>query len=162
MRETWSLIFDNVRFGPILFPDMQTLCAELELGERLLTETVERYGVDAVHGAMAYVCDASAERMAQALEAIPDGEWEGEDATDCDAVDDTEEYRVHVRVVKRGGRAEVDFSGTSRQARTCMNCTALDVKTTVGLAFKYLFDPRGRSRQAPPAASTSSSPRARA
>ncbi len=25
-----------------------------------------------------------------------------------------------------------------------MNCTALDVKTTVGLAFKYLFDPRGR------------------
>ena len=36
VRETWSLIFDNVRFGPILFPDMQTLCAELELGERLL------------------------------------------------------------------------------------------------------------------------------
>ena len=69
---------------------------------------------------------------ALALEAIPDGEWEGEDATDCDGVDDTEEYRVHVRVVKRGGRAEVDFSGTSRQARTCINCTALDVKTTVG------------------------------
>ncbi len=45
VRETWSLIFDNVRFGPILFPDMQTLCAELELGERLLTETLERYGV---------------------------------------------------------------------------------------------------------------------
>jgi N-methylhydantoinase B len=144
VRETWSLIFDNVRFGPILFPDMQTLCAELELGERLLSETVERYGAGAVHGAMAYVCDASAERIGQALEALPDGEWEGEDATDCDAVDDTEEYRVHVRVVKRGGRAEVDFSGTSRQARTCMNCTALDVKTTVGLAFKYLFDPRGR------------------
>jgi N-methylhydantoinase B len=144
VRETWSLIFDNVRFGPILFPDMQTLCAELELGERLLSETVERYGAGAVHGAMAYVCDASAERIGQALEALPDGEWDGEDATDCDAVDDTEEYRVHVRVVKRGGRAEVDFSGTSRQARTCMNCTALDVKTTVGLAFKYLFDPRGR------------------
>jgi N-methylhydantoinase B len=122
---------------------MQTLCAELELGERLLLETVERYGAAAVHGAMAYVCDASAERIGHALEAVPDGEWEGEDATDCDAVDDTEEYRVRVRIVKRGGRAEVDFSGTSRQARTCMNCTALDVKTTVGLAFKYLFDPRG-------------------
>jgi N-methylhydantoinase B len=142
-RETWSLIFDNVRFGPILYPDMQTLCAELELGERLLDETLERYGAPAVHGAMAYVCDASAERLSRALEEIPDGQWEGEDATDCDAVADSEEYRVRVRVVKRGGRAEVDFSGTSRQARTCMNCTALDVKTTVGLAFKYLFDPRG-------------------
>jgi N-methylhydantoinase B len=143
VRETWSLIFDNVRFGPILFPDMQSVCAELELGERLLAETIERYGLDAVHGAMAYVCDASGERLAAALEAIPDGEWAGEDAADCDAVDDTEEYLVRVTVKKRGGRAEVDFSGTSRQARTCINCTALDAKTTVGIAFKYLFDPRG-------------------
>jgi len=121
VRETWSLIFDNVRFGPILFPDMQSICAELELGERLLSETIARYGVEAVHGAMAYVCDASAERLARALEAIPDGDWEGEDTTDCDAIDDSEEYLVHVKVTKRGRRAEVDFSGTSRQARTCIN-----------------------------------------
>ncbi len=144
MRETWSLIFDNVRFGEILFPDMQTICAELELGERLLTETIERYGIESVHGAIEYVCDASAERIARALEAIPDGEWEGEDIADCDAVDDSEEYLVHVKITKRGGRAEVDFSGTSRQARSCMNATVLDAKTTVGVAFKYLFDPRGR------------------
>jgi N-methylhydantoinase B len=143
VRETWSLIFDNVRFGPILFPDMQSIVAELDLGERLLTETVERYGVGAVHGAMRYVCDASAQRLASALEAIPDGEWVGEDATDCDALDDSEEYLVRVKVTKRGGRAEVDFSGTARQARTCINCTPLDAKTTVGVAFKYLFDPRG-------------------
>jgi N-methylhydantoinase B len=144
VREAWSLIFDNVRFGEILFPDMQTICAELELGERLLTETIERYGAEAVHGAIEYVCDASAERIARALETIPDGEWEGEDVADCDAVDDSEEYLVHVKITKRGGRAEVDFSGTSRQARSCMNATVLDAKTTVGVAFKYLFDPRGR------------------
>jgi N-methylhydantoinase B len=143
VRETWSLIFDNVRFGPILYPDMQSVCAELELGERLLAETLARYGVEAVHGAMAYVCDASGERLTSALEAMPDGEWEGEDTLDCDALDDSEEYVVRVKITKRGGRAEVDFSGTSRQARTCINCTALDAKTTVGLAFKYLFDPRG-------------------
>jgi N-methylhydantoinase B len=143
VRETWSLIFDNVRFGQILYPDMQSVCAELDLGDRLLVETVERHGVEAVHGAMAYVCDSSGERLAHALEAIPDGEWEGEDAADCDAIDDAEEYVVRVRVTKRGGRAEVDFSGTSRQARTCINCTALDAKTTVGIAFKYLLDPRG-------------------
>lgn len=142
VRETWSLIFDNVRFGEILHPDMQTVCAGLALGDRLLTETVGRYGFDAVQGAIRYVCDAAAERMSEALKAIPDGEWEGEDAADCDGVDDSEEFRVRVRVVKRGDRAEVDFSGTSRQARTSINATALDAKTTVGVAFKYLFDPR--------------------
>ena len=142
--ETWSLIFDNVRFGEILFPDIESICAELDRGERLLTETVERYGVEAVHGATDYVCDASAERIRFALEAVPDGEWDGEELIDCDALDDTEEYIVRARVIKRGGRAEVDFSGSSRQARTCINTTALDAKTTVGVAFKNLFDPRGR------------------
>ena len=63
--------------------------------------------------------------------------------SDCDGVDDGEEYRVQVAITKRGDRLEVDFSGTSRQARTCINATALDVKTTVGVAVKYLLDPRG-------------------
>ena len=141
--ETFSTIFDNVRFGEILAPDILTAVAELELGERLLAESVERYGLDAVFGAMSYVCDASSERMAVALAAIPDGDWVGEDAADCDAVADDEEYVVRVRISKRGGRAEVDFSGTSRQARSAMNATPLDAKTSVGVAFKSIFDPLG-------------------
>ena len=143
VQDSWSLIFDTVRFGEILAPDMLSIVAELDLGERLLGETIERYGVPAVHGAMTYACDAAAERMSAALAAIPDGTWVGEDVIDCDAAGDDEEYRVRVTVTKRGGRAEVDFSGTSRQARTCINATPLDAKTTVGIAFKYLFDPEG-------------------
>jgi N-methylhydantoinase B len=143
VHDTWSLIFDNVRFAEVLAPDMLSIVAELDLGEQLLTETIERYGAPAVHGAMNYACDAAAERMSTALEAFPDGTWAGEDMIDCDAAGDDEEYRVRVTVTKRGGRAEVDFSGTSRQARTCINATPLDAKTTVGVAFKYLFDPEG-------------------
>jgi len=142
VRETWTLIYANVRFGELLYPDMQTICVNLDLGERLLCETLERYGAGAVHGAMEYACDRSAEHMERALDRIPDGAWEGEDVLDCDGVDDSEEYRVRVRVTKVGRRAEVDFSGTSRQARTCVNATALDAKTSVGVAFKYLLDPR--------------------
>jgi N-methylhydantoinase B len=143
VHETWSLIFDNVRFGEILLPDLQTIGAQLELGERLIGETVARYGAAALHGAMRYVCDAGAERMAAGLAAMEDGSWVGEDVMDCDGVDDTEDYVIRARVTKRGSRVEVDLSGTSRQARTCINATALDAKTTVGVALKYLFDPRG-------------------
>ena len=77
-------------------------------------ETVERYGVEAVHGSMQYACDASAERMRFALEAIPDGEWEGEDIADCDALDDTEEYLVRVKIVEArrpsGGRLQRELA----------------------------------------------------
>jgi len=141
VASTWSLIFDNVRFGEILAPDMLTCVAELALGERMLLESIERYGLEAVLGTMDYVCDASAERMERALAETPDGDWVGEDLADCDAVADDEEYRVRVRVSKRGSRAEVDFSGTSRQARSAINATALDAKTSVGVAFKLIFDP---------------------
>jgi len=140
--ETFGMIFDNVRFGEVLFPDMQTVRAELDRGERLLLETIERHGARAVHGAMCYVIDAAGESMAAALAEIPDGEWVGEGLIDCDGIDDTEEYLVRARIIKRGERAEVDFSGSSRQARTCINATPLDVRTAVAVAFKMVFDPR--------------------
>jgi N-methylhydantoinase B len=61
---------------------------------------------------------------------------------DCDGIDDDEEYLVRARIIKRHDRAEVDFSGSSRQARTCINATPLDVRTAVAVAFKMVFDPR--------------------
>ena len=148
-----ALIFDNVRFGEILAPDMLTVVAELELGERLLLESVERYGARRRARRDDYVCDASAERMAEALARAPRRRLgrRGHRPTATRVADD-EEYRVRVAITKRGGRAEVDFSGTSRQARTAINATALDAKTSVGVAFKYdprparAGSPRARSR----------------
>lgn len=141
--ETWTLIFDNVRFADLLRRDMQTIIACLDLGERLLTESMDRYGRDAVLGAMRYVCDADAERMADALEALPDGDWTGEALVDCDGIDASEEYPVRCAIRKRGRRIEVDLSDTARQARTSINGTYLDAKTTVGVVLKFLLDPHG-------------------
>lgn len=141
VRSSYSLIFDNARFGALLLPDIQTIYQNLVLGERLLSETIERYGIDAYLGAIRYACDSSAETMRQALAALPNGVYEGEDYIDCDGIDDSEEYKVVVRLTKRGGRAEVDLSGSSRQARTSINAGWLDAKTAVGVAFKFLLDP---------------------
>ncbi|MET0292443.1 MAG: hydantoinase B/oxoprolinase family protein, partial [Steroidobacteraceae bacterium] len=144
VRETWTLIIDNARFAPVLVRDMQTICDCLDLGERLLLASLERYGTDAVHGAMRYACDADAERMSRALAAVPDGTWHGEALVDCDGLDASEEYPVRCTLRKRGARIEIDLSGTARQARTSINGTFLDVKATVGVALKFLFDPNGR------------------
>ncbi len=143
VAETWNLIGDNVRFAQLLARDMQTLCACLRLGEQLLQESIARYGVAAVQGAMDYRCDADAERMTQAIAALPDGDWYGSALVDADGVDASEQYPVRVHLCKRGQRLEVDVSGTARQARTCINGTYLDTKTAVGAALKFLLDPEG-------------------
>lgn len=142
--ETWNIIFDNVRMAEVLYPDMQTVCSSLELGEQLVRESVDRYGLDAFHGAMRYAVDSAAERMASGMAELPDGDWEAEHAMDCDGVDDSESYPVRVAIRKRGERIEIDLSGTYRQARTSINATAWEVKTAIGVALKYNFDPRGR------------------
>jgi N-methylhydantoinase B len=142
-REAFTLLLNNIRFGNIIEPDLKNIVAALRLGASVVEETVQRYGLEAYLGAMRYTCDASEERMEAALESLPDGVYEGEDLVDADGKDDTEEYVIRVRITKRGARAEVDVSGTSRQARTSINATVLDAKSTVLVALKFLFDPRG-------------------
>ncbi len=141
VKEAWNLIFDNTRFGAVVMPDIKTIFENLKLGERLLHESIERYGLGAVHGSMTYACDVLAETMSGRLAEFPDGDYVGEATIDCDGVADDEEYTVKVVVKVRGARAEVDFSGSSRQARTSINAGWLDTKTAVAIAFKYLFDP---------------------
>ena len=141
VRSAFSQIFDNARMGEMILPDVQSIFQNLLLGENLLQETIDRYGLDAYHGATRYACDIAAETMSEALRAIPDGVYEGEDKVDADGVDDSEEYKIKVAVTINGGRAEVDLSGTSRQARSSINSGWLDTKTAVAVAFKFLFDP---------------------
>jgi N-methylhydantoinase B len=140
VRSALSVILDNVRFGSIILPDIRSIYANLRLGERLIEETIERYGIEAYRGTIRYAVDTGAEAMADALRALPDGVYEGEEVLDCDAIDD-EEYRVRVKVTVAGHRAEVDLSGTSRQARTSINGGWLDTKTATAVALKYLLDP---------------------
>jgi N-methylhydantoinase B len=142
VKSAYSLIFDNARFGGLLLPDIKTICENLRLGERQMLETIERYGLDAVQGAMVYSCDISAETMRQSImERLPDGVYEAEDQLDADGVADDEPYVLHVKISKHGHRVEVDLSGSSRQARTSINAGWLDTKTAIGVAFKFLFDP---------------------
>jgi N-methylhydantoinase B len=141
VRETFSLIFDNVRFGQMQLPDFKTIQGCCVLGEQLLQESIERYGIEAYLGTLRYTCDSSAESMRTAFATLPDGDYEGADGIDADGVDASEEYRVKVMLRKRGARIEADFSGSSRQARTSINGGALDAKNAVGVGLKMLLDP---------------------
>ncbi|MFF0712294.1 hydantoinase B/oxoprolinase family protein [Streptomyces bauhiniae] len=144
VRGTFSLIFDNTRWGGLLLPDFKSMLHQLKLGEELVHSNIERYGLDAFLGNLTYSCDTSAERMRDAIAQVPDGDYPGSALVDADGLDDSEEYRVHVTLRKRGTEIEVDLSGTTGQARTCINCGVLDTKTAVGVALTMLLDPAVR------------------
>lgn len=140
VRSTFSLVFDNTRLAALLQPDFMTMFQQLQLGERLIVESIARYGLDAFRGTMRYCCDASAEAMRDAFQKLPDGVYYAEEQLDADGAGDDEEIVVCAKITKLGSRVEVDLSGSSRQARTCINAGPLDAKTAIGAAFKLLFD----------------------
>ncbi|NWJ71083.1 hydantoinase B/oxoprolinase family protein [Pseudonocardia sp. ICBG1122] len=141
VKATFNLIFDNARMAALLYPDMKSIYQALLLAERLILESVARYGVEAYLGAISYTCDASAEAMSTALrESIPDGVYEAEEGIDADGVDDGITYKLKIRIAKQDDRVEVDLSGTSEQARTSVNATALDAKTAIAVGIKMLID----------------------
>ncbi|MBK5218397.1 MAG: hydantoinase B/oxoprolinase family protein [Thermoleophilia bacterium] len=141
VKELMRTILDNTRFGETLLPDFHTIRSCCALGERLVQDSIERYGIEAYKGAIRYNTDASAASMRAAIASLPDGVYEGEDKVDSDGVDAEQEYRVHVSLTKRGERLEVDLSGSSPQSRTSLNATALDAQTAVALAVKLVLDP---------------------
>lgn len=142
VRSTFSLIFDNSRFGSLLLPDFMSIYQQLGLGERLVRENIDRYGLDAYLGTLRYACDISAERMRAAIARIPDGDYEGSALIDADGLDDSLEFPVHVTLRKRGHHIEADLSGTSEQGRTSINAGILDAKTAVAVALTLLLDPQ--------------------
>jgi N-methylhydantoinase B len=143
VASTFNLIYDNTRLGNLIVPDLRTTYHALELGEQLLIDSIEKYGLDAYFGSMRYACDASEETMAQGLGALPDGIYEGEERIDGDGRPDSPEYVVRVRITKAGERAELDLRGSSRATQTAMNCAWPDVKTAVAMALKFLIDQNG-------------------
>ena len=141
MQSTLNLLYDNTRLGQLCIPDLITEVRALEVGNDLLLETIERYGVEAYCGAIRYACDGSAEAMADGLRSLPDGEYVGEDRIDGDGLPDSPEYAVRVRIVKVGDRCEVDLRECSPSTRTTINSAWPDIKTALAYAFKSVLDP---------------------
>src|SRR5262245_56705515 len=94
VRSAFALLYDNTRLGRLIVPDLKTEYRALELGERLLLESIEKYGLQAYLGALRYVCDVAAERMQVALGALPDGTYVGEHSIDGDGLPDSPDYFV--------------------------------------------------------------------
>ena len=141
VRSTFSLIFDNTRWGQLLLPDFKSMLEQLKLGERLVRENIDRYGLEPYLGTLLYSVDTSAERMRNAIGTIPDGDYVGYSLIDADGLDASVDYRLQATVRKRGNDIEVDLSGSSEQARTSINGGVLDAKTAVGVALTMLLDP---------------------
>jgi len=110
-----AILRANSRTPELVIGDVRGQVGVARLGERRLTETIERYGIDAVLATFNEKQDRTEQRVRAALRAWPDGVAEAEEFVDNDGIALDVPVRYHVRVEKRGERIAFDFSASSDQ-----------------------------------------------
>jgi N-methylhydantoinase B len=137
----FNVYLDNTRLPDNMIADLQAVHSACAFAETRMLALVEKYGAATVYRAMQYSLDYAERSMRSALSAIPDGVYEGEDGLDRDTFEDRP-YTIRCRINKRGQRIEADFSGTTRQSDSAINCPVFDTANAVYTAIKFLCDPR--------------------
>jgi N-methylhydantoinase B len=139
-REKIDLLLSNLRGRDERAGDMLAQFAAGDVAARRLGELVDRYSAATLTACFDALHTASEAGMRAALQALPDGVWEGEDWLDDDGVD-ARPLPIRVRVEIRGDEAAFDFAGTAAQARGPVNTTPFIACSSVYYAMKTLAAP---------------------
>jgi N-methylhydantoinase B len=136
-HDTMRLLLANVRGNVERRGDFDAQIGSLKTGASRLLEIIERRGRKEAATYAAQLIDYSARLMRHTIASIPDGAYEAEDALDDDGIDD-HPVTIKVRVVIRGERALVDFTGSAPQVTGAINAVEAITVSAVSYVFRCL------------------------
>jgi N-methylhydantoinase B len=135
-----KMILANVRLPYQMRTDLQSQISANETGARRFQELMDRYGKDTVQDAMEEIMAYSERRVRKIIEEWPDGEYVGADYADNDGIID-EPIKVQITLRVSGDSLEVDFTGTSPQAKGPANAVPGYANAGVYMVVQAATDP---------------------
>jgi N-methylhydantoinase B len=133
-----ALIRANVRVPDQVIGDLEAQLAALAVAERRLLGLMDEHGLEDVDELAAAIHTRSEQTMRQAIEALPDGDYDHELQTDGLTVPVTLKMRLGVR----GDRIEIDFTGSSDQVDRAINVVPAYRDAYTGYPLKCALAPR--------------------
>ena len=151
VKEIEALIAANSRTAALVIGDLRGQVGAARLGERRMSQLMERYGKDTVLDCTELLSDYTESRVRRTIASWPDGESEGESFVDHDGIDLKRPIRIHVKVKKQGEKLSFDFTGSSDQTQGPANIRpplvrAACVYCLVALVDRFLPINQGLSR----------------
>ena len=137
-EEILAIVLSNIRVADQTIGDIKAQAAALMVGERRLTELLDRYGRDTVERAIAELRDRAERQMRAKIAQIPDGTYEGAAFVDSDGVVD-EPLKIAMKITKRDSELTFDMSGSSPPCLGPMNSVIATTRSSVYLAIKHIF-----------------------
>jgi N-methylhydantoinase B len=136
--EIFAILNSNMRIAEQRIGDIKAQAAALKVGERRLTELIDRYGIDIVQEAIGELRQRAAKLMRAHIAAIPDGVYRAESFVDSDGVVN-EPLRIALAVTKSSDTLTFDFTGSSPPCRGPMNSVVATTFSAVYLAMRHVF-----------------------
>jgi N-methylhydantoinase B len=136
-----GIIARNSRAPDKVTGDVRALVAGVNVIARRLEELVERFGTTTVERFVRDSIDDAEQRVRDDLRRLPAGTYHGAFEIDGDGVDPDREFEVNVAVTTRDGSIDVDFDGTSPQARGTINSSFSQTLSGVVYAVRCFVDP---------------------
>jgi N-methylhydantoinase B len=138
--DVMSLLLANVRTPTEREGDLAAQIAACRTGERRLTEVVAKYGPDQVQTYGRHLLDYSAVMMRAVLRELPSGTYTAEDFLDDDGVSSSDQpLRIRATITIDGGRAKVDYAGSSPQCAGNVNAVEAIAVSAVYYVFRCLL-----------------------
>ena len=120
-QEVWDIFADNCRIPALNWGDLTACLAALAKAEQRMQRLAQRYGIDAVRGAITATIDRTERITRDVLRRIPAGEYRFIDYFEDDYISDLP-VRLALKLTARGdGTVELDFTGSDPQVRAALN-----------------------------------------
>ncbi|HYU39944.1 MAG TPA: hydantoinase B/oxoprolinase family protein [Acidimicrobiia bacterium] len=136
-----GIIARNSRAPDKVIGDVRALIAGVNVIAQRVEELLGRFGTTTVERFVRDSIDDTERRMREDLRRLPAGTYRGAFEIDGDGVDPDRAFKVMVAVTAQDGRIDVDFGGTSPQARGTINSSFSQTLSGVVYAVRCFADP---------------------
>jgi N-methylhydantoinase B len=133
-----AMVLTNIRVPEERIGDIKAQVGALQVGERRLTELLDRYGAEAVDAAIVEMKRRSERQMRAHIADIPDGTYSFTSWHDSDGVV-FEKLAIRLDMTVRGSDIDFDLSRSSLACRGPMNSPWASTKSAIYLAMKHIF-----------------------
>jgi N-methylhydantoinase B len=134
-----AIVLQNVRQPEILWGDLQSQLASLEIGAGGIERLAAKLGTTRYERALTLILNTSEAAIRSVIGRMPDGSYEFEDSLDDDGHSGNP-IRIHARVTIRGDEMTVDLSGCSPQVAGPSNATLASTYSAVFYALMASAD----------------------
>ena len=117
--------------------DLRAQIASLDTGERRMRELLGKYSLLKINNAASGLLDYGERLMRNAIEKIPDGDYVFTDYIEDDGAG-TRDIPIKARINVSGDTAVVDFRGSSKKVRGCLNAPLSVTTSAVLYCFQCL------------------------